>query len=182
LFQQNTVRDALVAGLHFDIFHRYARRLTMANIAQTVNVLQAMVLTDGDALVLTPTYHVFEMNKGHQDAEQLAAHVLEAPSRVVGGTDLPLVSLSASVKDDRALLSLTHLSADADCAVNVDLRGRDARVLRARVLTGESTTSFNDAVHAVRVAPVALEATVRDGALVLTLPPHAFATVELQLA
>jgi alpha-N-arabinofuranosidase len=182
LFQQNTVRDALVAGLHFDIFHRYARRLTMANIAQTVNVLQAMVLTDGDALVLTPTYHVFEMNKGHQDAEQLAAHVLEAPSRVVGGKDLPLVSLSASVKDDRALLSLTHLSADADCTVSVDLRGRDARVLRARVLTGESTTSFNDAENTDRVAPVPLEASVRDGALELTLPPHAFATVELQLA
>jgi len=182
LFQQNTVRDALVAGVHFDIFHRYARRLTMANIAQTVNVLQAMILTDGENMVLTPTYHVFEMNKGHQDAEQLVTHVLDAPSRSVGGEELPLLSMSASVKDDRALLSLTHLSADADCTVSVDLRGRDASVLRARVLTGESTTSFNDAEHADRVAPVALEAAVRDGALVLTLPPHAFATVELQLA
>ncbi len=64
LFQQNTLRDALVASVHFDAFHRHADRLVMANIAQTVNVLQAMLLTDGDALVLTPSYHVFAMNKG----------------------------------------------------------------------------------------------------------------------
>ncbi|WP_432499337.1 alpha-N-arabinofuranosidase, partial [Kineococcus gypseus] len=64
LFQQNTVRDALVAAVHFDAFHAHADRLVMANIAQTVNVLQAMLLTDGQALVLTPSYHVFEMNKG----------------------------------------------------------------------------------------------------------------------
>src|SRR5690625_3996449 len=70
LYQQNTVRDALVASIHFDGFHRHADRLLMANIAQTVNVLQAMILTDPDsgALVLTPTYHVFAMNAGHQDA------------------------------------------------------------------------------------------------------------------
>src|SRR5690606_42057218 len=110
----------------------------------------------GGAVVHTQSYRGIEMNKWQQEAEQLAAQVLEAPSRVVGGKDQPQVSLSASVKDDRALLSLTHLSADADCTVSVDLRGRDASVLRARVLTGESTTSFNDAVHAVRVAPVAL--------------------------
>ena len=181
LFQQNTVRDALVAGLHFDIFHRYARRLTMANIAQTVNVLQAMLLTDGERMVLTPTYHVFEMNKGHQDADQLVTHVLDAPARGVGTDALELLSMSASTKENRALISLTHLSADEDCAVRVDLRGRDANVLRARVLTGESTTSFNDADHSDRVAPVTLDARVEDGVLALTLPPHSFATVELQL-
>lgn len=67
LYQQNTMRDALVASVHFDIFGKYADRLFMANIAQTVNVLQAMILTDPDtgALVLTPTYHVFEMNTAH---------------------------------------------------------------------------------------------------------------------
>ena len=72
LYQQNTLRDALVASLHFDSFHRHADRLVMANIAQVVNVLQAMLLTDGDTLVRTPTYHVFEMNKGHHDADSLA--------------------------------------------------------------------------------------------------------------
>src|SRR5678816_1812275 len=73
LYQQNTLRDALVASVHFDAFHRHAERVVMANIAQTVNVLQAMILTDPDtgALVLTPTYHVFAMNTGHHDAAQV---------------------------------------------------------------------------------------------------------------
>jgi alpha-N-arabinofuranosidase len=72
LHQQNTLRDALVASVHFDIFHRHAPRLTMANIAQTVNVLQSVLFTDGDQLIRTPTYHVFEMNKCHHDAARLA--------------------------------------------------------------------------------------------------------------
>ena len=72
LYQQNTLRDALVATLHLDAFHAHADRVVMANIAQTVNVLQAMILTDPDtgALVLTPTYHVFAMNTGHHDAQR----------------------------------------------------------------------------------------------------------------
>lgn len=181
LFQQNTVRDALVAGLHFDIFHRHARRLTMANIAQTVNVLQAMVLTDGESLVLTPTYHVFEMNKGHQDALQLAAHILEAPSESVGGEDLPLLSFSASTTGQRALVSLTHLSAHDDLDVTIDLRGRAATVAGARVLSGESASAFNDPTSPDRVAPVALDAQIVDGVLSVRLPAHSFATVELDL-
>ncbi|WP_125130525.1 alpha-L-arabinofuranosidase C-terminal domain-containing protein [Microbacterium sp. 10M-3C3] len=186
LFQQNTVRDALVAGIHFDVFHRHARRLTMANIAQTVNVLQAMVLTDGDRLVLTPTYHVFEMNTGHQDADSLATHVRDVPTRTVRGQELAMLSMSASVRStdagDTALVSLSHLDADEECTVRVDLRGRAARVTRARVLTGDTAAAFNDADAPDRVAPRALDARVEDGVLALTVPPHAFATVELQLA
>lgn len=180
LFQQNTVRDALVAGLHFDIFHRHARRLTMANIVQAVNVLQAMILTDGESLVLTPTYHVFEMNKGHQDALQLGAHVLEVPSETVGDEDLPLLSLSASVTDETALVSsLTDLSAHDDLDVRIDLRGRAATVVRARVLTAESASDFNDPSAPDRVAPVSLQTRIEDGMLSVRLPAHSFATVEL---
>lgn len=182
LFQQNTVRDALVAGLHFDIFHRHARRLTMANIAQTVNVLQAMILTDGESLVLTPTYHVFEMNKGHQDALQLGTHILETPSETLADEDLPLLSLSASVKDRTALISLTHLSAHDELDVSIDLRGRAASVGRARVLTADSASAFNDPSAPDRVAPVSLETRIDDGVLSVRLPAHSFATVELDLA
>ncbi|MFS8572711.1 MAG: alpha-N-arabinofuranosidase, partial [Clostridia bacterium] len=71
LYQQNTVRDALVAGLHLNIFNNHAERVKMANIAQTVNVLQAMILTDGPKMIVTPTYHVFEMYKPHQGATLL---------------------------------------------------------------------------------------------------------------
>ena len=181
LFQQNTVRDALVAGIHFDVFHRHASRLAMANIAQTINVLQAMVLTDGDRMVLTPTYHVFEMNSGHHDARQLSAHLLEAPTTMVGDDELTLVSLSASTSEDAALISLTHMSVDADCRVRVDLRGRAAKLTRARVLTGESATTFNDPDAPDRVAPAPLEAQIEDGVLTAQLPPHSFATFELHL-
>jgi len=124
LYQQNTLRDALVASLHFDIFHRHAERVMMANIAQTVNVLQAMILTDGDAMILTPTYHVFEMNKGHHDAAALDVH-LAAPgaSRKIGDHTLQTLSLTASTKDGRALISLTNLEAEAAQRVELDVRG-----------------------------------------------------------
>ena len=85
LYQQNTLRDALVAGLHFNIFHRHAAAVVMANIAQTVNVLQAVILTDGEQMMLTPTYHVFEMNKGHHDAAGLPVHLRTASPTVPVG-------------------------------------------------------------------------------------------------
>jgi alpha-N-arabinofuranosidase len=75
LYQQNTQRDALVAGLTLNIFNAHCDRVRMANIAQTVNVLQAMILTDGAKMILTPTYHVFEMWKVHQGATMLPLHL-----------------------------------------------------------------------------------------------------------
>ncbi len=81
-YQQNTLRDALVAALHFHIFHRHAGRVTMANIAQTVNVLQAMILTDGAKMIVTPTYRVFEMYRVHQGATALPV-VVQSPDYAV---------------------------------------------------------------------------------------------------
>jgi alpha-N-arabinofuranosidase len=145
LYQQNTMRDALVASLHFDAFHGHADRVVMANIAQTVNVLQAMILTDPEsgALVLTPTYHVFAMNTGHHDAASLAVHLRGVTSRTVDGTELPLVSASASVKGDTALVSLSNLDTDADRTVVLDLRGRDVVGHTARVLTAPALDAHN---------------------------------------
>jgi alpha-N-arabinofuranosidase len=180
LFQQNTVRDALVAAVHFDAFHRHAGRLKMANIAQTLNVLQAMILTDDSgAMVLTPTYHVFEMNRGHHDATALAAHVLSAPT---AADDVPGLSVSASTRDDGALVSLSNLSLDAALEVRVDLRGRGASVRRARVLTGTDAAAHNTPETPDAVAPVELGTSLDAGVLSVTLPPHSFATVELDLA
>ncbi|WP_062462781.1 alpha-N-arabinofuranosidase [Demequina soli] len=182
LYQQNTVRDALVAGVHLDVFHRHARRLTMANIAQTVNVLQAMVLTDDDGgLVLTPTYHVFEMNKGHQDATAVPTHLVDAPALAVDDSSVPAVSMSASVRGGTALVSVTHTAADAPLDLAIDLRGRAVTVRRARVLTADSAAAFNDAQAPDRVAPRPLDVALEGGLLRLTLRPHAFATIELEL-
>lgn len=185
LYQQNTVRDALVAAVHFDAFHRNADRLVMANIAQTVNVLQAMLLTDAEtgALVLTPTYHVFEMNRGHHDATSLAVHVLDAPdAREADGRSLQVVSASASTTGSTALLSLSNLDAEASLSIEVDLRGRTVSSATARVLTGDSAAAHNTAESPEAVAPVALDTELDGGTLRVTLPAHSFATVSLELA
>ena len=185
LYQQNTVRDALVAAVHFDAFHRNADRLVMANIAQTVNVLQAMLLTDAEtgALVLTPTYHVFEMNRGHHDATSLAVHVLDAPdAREADGRSLQVVSASASTTGSTALLSLSNLDAEASLSIEVDLRGRTVSSATARVLTGDSAAAHNSAEAPEAVAPVALDTELDGGTLRVTLPAHSFATVSLELA
>ena len=81
LYQQNTMRDALVASLTLDIFNKHSSRVVMANLAQTVNVLQAVILTEGDQMVLTPTYHVFDLYKAHQDAALVAHDVKPSPRR-----------------------------------------------------------------------------------------------------
>ena len=185
LYQQNTVRDALVASLHFDGFHRHADRLIMANIAQTVNVLQAMILTDPEtgALVLTPTYHVFAMNAGHQDARALDAHLL-LPEEVaeVNGRALPMLSASASTTGETALVSLSNLDLDQERTLVLDLRGRAVAGHSAQVLTAEAAGTYNTPEQPDAVAPRPLEAVrEHERGLEITLPPHSFATVELQL-
>jgi alpha-N-arabinofuranosidase len=185
LYQQNTLRDALVASVHFDVFHAFADRVAMANIAQTVNVLQAMILTDPDtgALVLTPSYHVFEMNTGHHDAASLDVGIKgEIPTREVEGTELPLFSTSASVNGDTALVSLSNLDAETARTVVLDLRGRTVTGHAARVLTAPTLQTHNTPEHPDAVAPVA-HAGVREHAhgLEVDLPAHSYVTVELQL-
>jgi alpha-L-arabinofuranosidase len=158
----------------------------MANIAQTVNVLQAMLLTDAatGALVLTPTYHVFEMNRGHHDATSLAVHVLEQPeTRTEGGRPLDVLSASASTRDDTALISLSNLDAEHPLDVVLDLRGRSVSAHAGRVLTGAQLQTHNTASEPDAVAPTELTAIDADHrGLRVTLPPHSFATISLTLA
>jgi alpha-N-arabinofuranosidase len=185
LYQQNTLRDALVASVHLDVFHAAAERLVMANIAQTVNVLQAMILTDPDsgALVLTPTYHVFAMNAGHQDAARLEAHLL-APDLVrrVGEEELPTVSVSASSKDGAVLISASNLELTESVELALDLRGGRLGDVEGRVLSADRVDTFNDADRPEAVFPQPHDVVV-DGDLVrVTIPPHAFVTVRGTLA
>lgn len=187
LYQQNTMRDALVATVHFDAFHRHADRLAMANIAQTVNVLQSVVLTDPQTnqLILTPTYHAFAMNVGHHDAQALPTHLSGVPVHDVDGVELSTVSASASTKDDKALVSVTNLAAEDSATVILDLRGRTVTDVRGRILTSDELNAHNTAT-----APEAV--TVRDfhvartqdafgHGLQLDMPPHSYVTVELDL-
>ena len=183
LYQQNTLRDALVASHTLDIFHRHADRVVMANIAQTVNVLQAMVLTEGDRLVLTPTYHVFAMNKGHHDAASLPVHLAgPAARRAVGDRTLETLSMTASTKDGQALISLTNLDADDAQTVEVDLRGGEFELGESRILTADRLQDLNTFDQPEGVLPRTFDGVSRvDGRLRMELPPHSFVTVRLRL-
>jgi alpha-L-arabinofuranosidase len=184
LHQQNTLRDALVAAVHFDAFHRHADRLVMANIAQTVNVLQAMILTDEQSgvLTLTPTYHVFAMNKGHQDAAALLTRIVDAPpGRTAGDHPLELVSASASAKDGRALVSLSNIDAESSLDVVLDLRGGRVSELTGRLLAAGTATAHNTPEAPDAVAPRPFEVRADERGARVTLPPHSFATVAMRV-
>lgn len=184
LYQQSTLRDALVAAVHFNAFHRHADRVVMANIAQTINVLQAVLLTDPDsgALVRTPTYHVFEMSTGHHDAASLDVHLRDVPTVESEGRALRLVSVTASTKDDGALVSLANLDIDSSAEVVLDLRGRAARCRGARILTAPTPTSHNTPQNPCAVTPAAFDG-VREHprGLLVELPPHSYLAAELEL-
>ena len=138
LYQQNTIRDALVAGISLNIFHRYADRVHMANIAQMVNVLQAMILTDGPRMLVTPTYHVMEMYKVHQDATHLPSKV-DGPHYVGEAADLEQLNASASrAADGTVHLSLCNLHHEESLEVSCELNGAggNARKATGRVLSG----------------------------------------------
>ncbi|MBD0378953.1 alpha-N-arabinofuranosidase [Paenibacillus sedimenti] len=123
LYQQNTIRDALVAGINFHIFHEHCDRVEMANIAQVVNVLQSVILTEGERMLLTPTYHVFDMYKVHHDATLLNTHLV-SDYYEHDGRKMPQTSVSAS-KDEqgRIHVSLCNLDPAAGSDVRIELRG-----------------------------------------------------------
>ena len=148
LYQQNTMRDAMVAAINLNIFNSHADRIVMANLAQTVNVLQAVVLTDGDQMVLTPTYHVFDLYKNHQDATLVPVTVA---CDVVEGVQQ--LTASASVKDDVLTLTTANIAADRAEKVVLDITGMDAKNVTARILTGkiDAKNTFEDQ-HAVEIA------------------------------
>jgi alpha-N-arabinofuranosidase len=169
-----------VASLHFDVFHRHADRLTIANLAQTVNVLQSVLLTSGKSLILTPTYHVFAMNKRHHDAESLAVH-LRTPAPAHGG--VTTFSASASRKDGRLLLSLSNLDAERPLQVTLDLRGATYSSPAAQILTAPALDAHNTADHPEAVTTETFDGVrVAGSTLRATLPAHSFVTVDLRYA
>jgi alpha-N-arabinofuranosidase len=142
-----------------------------------------MVLTDGEQLVLTPTYHVFEMNKGHHDAASLEVH-LQAPAttREVGDDQLETLSMSASVKNDTVLISLTNLDAERPVSLEFDLRGRRVGATTARILTAETLQSHNKAGTETTVGVRDFDGVAAAGTgLRVELPAHAFVTISAPL-
>jgi len=181
LQQQNTLRDALVASLHFDIFSDHADRVKMANIAQMVNVLQAMILTKDARMVLTPTYHVFEMYKPYQDATHLPFE-LKAPQYSHGGTSVPAVHGSAvRAKDGHVYVALTNLDPNRAASVSASVAGLQATSVSGRVLTADAITAHNSFEQPDQVKPVAFGgATLSGGTLRVDLPAKSVVMLQLR--
>ncbi len=181
LYQQNTLHDALVASATLDIFVKHAGRVKMANIAQTVNVLQAMVLTKGERMVLTPTFHVFEMYTVHHDAKMLP---VEVECRRAGPEEDRIPVLSACASRDAAgkvHISLSNLDPREPCEVVCEVRGAPARKAGGRILTAGEINAHNTFEVPVAVEPAAFEgARIKDGAIEAVLPAKSVVVLEVE--
>lgn len=179
LYQQNALRDAILAAIHFHIFHRHADRVTMTNIAQMVNVLQAMVLTDGPKMLLTPTYWVFEMFKHHQDGKHIPVSV-ETNEVGVESFRVPAVSVSASQREGEGIfLSAACLDPNAGAKVTISLP-QSGTVAEARLLTAPTMQTHNTFDVPEAVKPEAFTGWLFEGTtLSLDLPAMSVVTVQL---
>ncbi len=164
------MRDALVAGATLNIFNSHADRIVMANIAQLVNVLQSVILTEGEKMLLTPTYHVFDLYSRHQDAELLDCW-LTTPQVGCGEEEVPQVSVSASKGADGGVtVTLCNLSDDAACTVKCVPEGMNAANAQGRILTG-AAAAYNTFEAPEAVRPAAFDGfTLRDGRCTVELP------------
>ncbi|WP_199621628.1 alpha-N-arabinofuranosidase [Paenibacillus alkalitolerans] len=185
LYQQNTIRDALVAGLTLNVFHEHCDRVHMANLAQVVNVLQSVILTEGEKMILTPTYHVMDMYKVHQDATLLEASV-SAADYVHNGEKLQQVSVSASKNEQGVLhISLCNLDHQSSAPVQIDLRGLNDRNVKVKgtELTARDMRDHNSFDRPDAVKPSAFGGIETSGNEIrVTLAPMSVTVLEVVVA
>lgn len=182
LYQQNTLRDALVAALNFNIFHKHTDRVHMANIAQTVNVLQAMILTDKEKMVMTPTYHVFEMYKPFQDSTFIPTEFRNMSTYKHAGYSVPSVTASAAKdKDGNLVLALVNLDPHKKATVMTTVEGGSAKSATGRILTAPKMDSLNSFNAPNAVKPVSYKsADSKDGQLTLDIPAKSVLVVTIK--
>ncbi len=173
LYQQNTIRDAEVAALTLNIFHRHTDRVKLAAIAQMVNVLQAMILTDKEKMVLTPTYYVFDLYQPFMDASPYKVKVTNA-SYAYGDTKLPLIDVSAARgKDGKLYLALVNTDPHRTVTVRTGLTGSAT----GRILAGAAMDAHNSFDRPNAVHPVPFSGVSQNGKLAFQMPPMAVAVV-----
>ncbi|MCP4762023.1 MAG: alpha-N-arabinofuranosidase, partial [archaeon] len=187
LYQQNTMRDALVASLHLDIFNNHCDRVSMANIAQTINVLQAMVLTQDEKMILTPTYHVFDMYKIHQDATLLPIELKSEP--YIGGKrkkeEIPAIHGSASLdQDDKVHISLCNIDPNNNIEVSIEIFGinMNNRKISAQILRGDDMKSHNTFENPNNVVPVEFNSekfSTKESNIVFEMPSMSIIVIEI---
>jgi alpha-N-arabinofuranosidase len=171
----------VVAGLHLNIFNSHADRVRGANIAQTVNVLQAMVLTRGSEMVLTPTYHVFDLYQVHQDAVLLPMSV-QSDWYALDGDSVPAVSASASRDaEGRIHLTLANLDPNRARTLRVEIRGAQPAAVTGRVLTAAAMNAHNTFAQPAAVQPAPFRGARLAGTLLtVELPSKSVVALELR--
>lgn len=182
LYQQNTMRDAMVAALTFNVFHRYADRITMANIAQIANVLQAMVLTRGDEMVLTPTYHAFWLYRPHQGATFIPTTCSASERQVTKTRSVPEVSVTASRdKAGKIHLSIVNPELEKEQTLLVAFDALQPKSVSGEILHADSIDAYNDfgVVNRVGVKPFKGVKITKAG-IELKLPAASILTLEIE--
>jgi len=181
LFQQNTMRDAVLAGSTLNIFNNNCRRVKMANLAQTVNVLQAVILTKERQIILTPTYHVMEMYKVHQDALLLPIDI-RTENYTIGKESLPAISASASKdKTGKVHISLVNIDASKAHPVNINLANISAKSIKGRILTSATLQDHNTFEAPNKIQPKTFnQFTLSNSMLNVTIPPFSVVVLSLE--
>jgi alpha-N-arabinofuranosidase len=180
LAQQNSQRDAVLAALNLNIFARHADRVRMANIAQMVNVLQAMILTDKEKMVLTPTYHVFKMYVPFQDATFVPVS-FQAGTYTHGDVTLPRVdAMAAKDAAGKLWLAVTNVDPNRPVTIEAALAGVTPKSAAGETLTAPKVDSVNTFEAPQTVAPKPIAATVRGSTLTLTVAPRSVTVVAIE--
>jgi len=180
LYQQNSMRDALVAALTLNYLNARCERVRMANIAQTINVLQALIFTDGAQMVLTPTYHIYDLYQVHHDATLLPQE-LEGPDYVLGSESLPAISASASMdQQGRIHLSLVNIDPHQPIDLQAELKGKTSAKVTGKLLRSEKIDSHNTFDQPEELVPVEFDgARFKKGKLELTIPAHSVVVLQV---
>ena len=171
------MRDAIVAACNLNIFNRHSKRVVMANLAQAVNVLQALILTEGEKMIKTPTYHVFDLFSGHQDGELVYCYCSDETAG--NDTKIPMISSSASVKDGVMTITVANCSLEDSAEISCGLAGFECSEVSARILTAD-VHDFNDFDAPERVAPTEYSVKLENGAVSAELPPCSVVCVTLK--
>jgi alpha-L-arabinofuranosidase len=181
LYQQNTMRDAMIAGVSLNIFNNHCERVRMANLAQTINVLQAVILTNKEKMILTPTYHVMEMYNVHQNATMLPVEV-KTNDYVLGNEKLPAVSVSAS-KDSNGLthISLVNIDANKMQDITINVNGAKYSTVSGRILTSKKLQDYNSFDNPSAITPAVFNGTkLAANTLQVKLPPFSVVVLTLK--
>ena len=181
LYQQNSMRDALIAGSTLNIFNNHADRVRMANLAQTINVLQSLILTKGNQMLLTPTYYVFDLYKVHQDAKLLHIN-FASPDYKLDGETIPAVNVSAS-QDSTGVIHISFVNLDPSKGVTVraTLNDLNWKTIDGKVLTSGKFTDINTFERPFNVVEHEFHDAKRDGNdIVVTLPKISVVVLELK--